>query len=105
MKVDIKTIKSLTRRLANIQLKRYGSLSEIKDDFDSVASTFIDLDSEDDEVLDRLKNASAYFNLLSEDDFKTNDSQKTSEARAVISSFTKELNKLLGKWRKELGHF
>ena len=102
--MDIKTIKILTRKLARIQIKDYRSLSEVKDDFDSVASSFIDLGLGSGEVTEALKKASDYFNLLSEDDYKANDQQKINESKAITSASTRPLAILLSKWRKELGY-
>lgn len=101
MNVEIETIKTLAKKLASIKIKKYSSLTEIKEDFDSIASELID--SDDIEVIDTLKNSSKYFNFLTEEDFKTNDRQKINESIALISRFTLELNSILVKWRKEHG--
>ncbi|MBK8483861.1 MAG: hypothetical protein IPL31_05825 [Saprospiraceae bacterium] len=96
--MDRQTIKSLTKKLARINLKVYKSLSEIKADFDSVAAELIELQLGK-EVTDTLSEASVFFNLLNEDDFNTNDQNCINEAKAVISKFTRVLNTLLNKWR------
>lgn len=103
MPVDLEKIKTLTRRLSAINLKQYNSLYDIKDDFDSIAFELIDIDSSDADLIASLKNASEYFNLLSEEDFNTNNKHKINETSAVISCFTTELNTTIVKWRKELG--
>jgi hypothetical protein len=103
MSVNLDTIKTLTKKLAVMNIIKYNSLAEIKEDFDSIASELIDLDSSDTELIKSLKNASNYFNLLTEEDFNTDDIQKINESKAVISKFTKELNTTIVKWRKDLG--
>jgi hypothetical protein len=103
MSVDLDIIKTLTKKLAVMNINKYNSLAEIKDDFDSIASELIDLDSSDTELIKSLNNASNYFNLLTEEDFNTYDIQKINESKAVISKFTKELNTTIVKWRKVLG--
>lgn len=103
MSVDLDTIKTLTKKLAVMNINKYNSLTEIKEDFDSIASELIDLDSSDKELIKSLNNASEYFNLLTEEDFDTDDIQKINESKAIISKFTKELNTTIVKWRKDLG--
>jgi hypothetical protein len=100
MTVDLETIKRLTRELALISSKQYNSLEDAKKDFDSIASNFIDL-NKDHDVLPVLANASAFFNLLNEEDFKTNEGQLLAEAWAVKIRYTKLLTELLAKWRSE----
>lgn len=102
MPIDLETIKTLTKNLASIKLKKYNSLSEIKKDFDSIATKLIDLDNND-ELIKSLTTASNYFNLLTEEDFETSDKQKVNESKAVISKFTKELNTIIAKWRRHIG--
>lgn len=103
MSIEITTIKSLTKKLALIKLKQYDSLSQVKEDFDDIATEFIELDSGDQQVIEQLNYAAKYFNLLTEEDFSSNDQNKINESLAIKSRFTKELNVVLVKWRKELG--
>ncbi len=100
MAVDLETIKRLTRELARISSKQYDSLEDAKKDFDDIASNFIDL-NKDHDVLPILAHASAFFNLLNEEDFKTNDGKLLAEAWAVKSRYSRILNELLVKWRSE----
>jgi hypothetical protein len=103
MGITIDKIKPLTKKLALISLKNYDSLSEAKDDFDEISLEFINLDSDDTELVEVLKRAANFFNLLNPDDFETNDRQQINESKAVISRYSKELNSILVQWRKELG--
>jgi len=104
MAVNIDDIKFLAKKLAGLKMKKFSSLSEIKDYYDSLAISLIDLDSKDDQLMDTLKSASKYFNYLNVDDFKTDDQQKLNESKAVISQVAKVLNSILVKWRKEHGN-
>ncbi|MFN3754530.1 hypothetical protein [Flavobacterium sp.] len=103
MKVDIKTIKALTKKLAKMNIDKFSSLSKLRNEFDELATELIDLDSDDTELIESLGKASKFFNLLDEEDFVTNDKQKLNESKAIISHFTKELSTTIVKWRKELG--
>lgn len=102
MSVDITTIKALTKKLALIKLKKYDSLSQVKEDFDEIATEFIEFNSDDQQVIEQLNCAANYFNLLTEEDFSSNDQKKINESLAIKSRFTKELNVVLVKYRKEL---
>lgn len=104
MGATIEQIKPLTKKLAVISLKDYDSLSEAKDDFDEISLEFINLDSDDNELVEVLKRGANYFNLLNTDDFETKDKQKLNEVAAIKSKYTRELNSILVKWRKELGY-
>lgn len=103
MSVDISTIKVLTKKLALIKLKKYDSLSQVKEDFDEIATEFIELNSDDQQVIEQLNYAANYFNLLTEEDFSSNDQKKINESLAIKSRFAKELNVVLVKYRKEIG--
>lgn len=103
MAIDLNTIKLLTKKLASINLEEYDSLSKVKSDFDSIAVELIDIDSNDTDLIESLNKAAEYFNLLEPSDFNTNDFQKINESHAIISKFTRELNVIIVKWRKELG--
>lgn len=105
MSVDLKTIKTLTKKLAMMNFKEYNSLKKIKDNFDSLVLEFIDLDPNNKDLIESLKIASNYFNLLTEEDFNTNDKNKMDESKSIISKITKELNSILIKWRKLHDHY
>lgn len=100
MVVEINKIKKLTKQLAGISLKKYNSLTDVKNDFDNICVEFIDLDFNDEELIEVLNRAAWYFNHLEKDDFKTTDLQKINESKAVISKYCKELNSILIKWKK-----
>jgi hypothetical protein len=103
MKIEIEKIKKLTRMLAVMNINKFSSLSELKEEFDEFATEIIDLDSNDSNLIDSLKIAADFFNLLDEEDFITNDKQKLNESKSIISHLTRELNTTIVKWRKELG--
>jgi hypothetical protein len=102
--VDLKTIKRLTKELAIMNLKTYNSLKEVSDDFNKIALELNDLVIEDKNVTNILNIASGYFNLLTEEDFTSNDQILFNQSKAVISKFTKEINGLLNQWRKQLSN-
>ncbi|MBK8296832.1 MAG: hypothetical protein IPK91_06050 [Saprospiraceae bacterium] len=100
--VDINTIKRLTKKLALMNLKRYNSLNEVRDDFNKIAIELNDFVAENGHVTQVLNRASKYFNLLTEEDFSSNDRELLNESKAIISKFTTELNSLLNNWRSQL---
>jgi hypothetical protein len=85
-----------------MNINTYSSLSKLKEDLDEIATELINLDSDDVELIESLKKAYDYFNLLDDKDFVKNDTQKLNESKAIISHFNRVLNTIIVKWRKKL---
>ncbi len=107
--ISYDTIKSLRKRLISFQVDvNTKSLKEHRDHFDALAKDFIDLDVPDRyrrRTVADLSEANAFFNLLTEEDFKEfeNNRMKRNEVHAILSSVARKLGETLVALQKEIG--
>lgn len=107
--ISYDTIKSLRKRLIPFQVDvNTKSLKEHRDHFDTLAKDFIDLDVPDRyrrRIVADLSEANAFFNLLTEEDFKEfeNNRMKRNEVHAILSSVARKLGETLVALQKEIG--
>ncbi len=104
------TIVALRKKLVKLNIADLNTISfqEVSDIYNEVSLEFIDLDVPNEykvKIVESLKSAAEYFNLIEEEEFidLENDKQSRNEITAILSKVSTELNKVLVELQKEIG--
>lgn len=104
------TIVALRKNLVKLNIAdlKVISFQEVSDIYNEVSLEFIDLDVPNEykvKIVESLKSAAEYFNLIEEEEFidLENDKQSRNEISAILSKVSTELNKVLVELQKEIG--